>query len=149
MNPHQPPPNNPSTHLPQVKPMMTPLRESQSLSWTAKIRPEVLLNAGNRYLEYISAAGQLVRMPHVIRHFDTSWEDTPTPGAQTVIVERNGQTYAIGQAAKAQSGHRSAFDKGKLSMLAEVRLCRSGTTYRTHRIQGRDLEDCRTRYPES
>jgi hypothetical protein len=119
MNPHQPPPNNPSTHLPQVKPMMTPLRESQSLSWTAKIRPEVLLNAGNRYLEYISAAGQLVRMPHVIRHFDTSWEDVSAPGAETVIIERDGQTYAIGQAAKAQSGHRSAFDKGKLSMLAE------------------------------
>jgi hypothetical protein len=99
--------------------MMTPLRESQTLSWTAKIRPEVLLNAGNRYLEYISADGQLVRMPHVIRHFDTSWEDVPAPGAETVIIERDGQTYAIGQAAKAQSGHRSAFDKGKLSMLAE------------------------------
>jgi molecular chaperone DnaK (HSP70) len=55
-------------------------------------------------------------MPNVIRHFDTSWEDMPQPSSDTAVIERDGKTYAIGTVAKTMKG-RSAFDKGKLSMM--------------------------------
>ena len=58
----------------------------------------------------------MIRLPNVIREFDPSWEDVPAPAADTVIIEREGRIYAIGQAAKTMHG-RSAFDKGKLSMM--------------------------------
>jgi hypothetical protein len=38
------------------------------------IRHEILVNPGNRYIEYVSASGAMMRMPNVIREFDPSWE---------------------------------------------------------------------------
>jgi len=96
---------------------MTPITEVTRLLSTQKaVRNEILVNPGNRYLEYVSADGQMIRLPNVIREFDPSWEDVPAPAADTVIIEREGRIYAIGQAAKTMHG-RSAFDKGKLSMM--------------------------------
>ncbi|UBF26415.1 ParM/StbA family protein [Kovacikia minuta CCNUW1] len=98
---------------------MTPTRELRKLSLPrSTIREEVLVNPGNRYLEYISATGEMIRLPNVIREFDPTWEDLPTPARDTVIVERNNVTYAVGNAAKHQSGSKSAFDKGKLNLLS-------------------------------
>jgi hypothetical protein len=96
---------------------MSPVREVQKLiSTRSAVRDEILVNPGNRYLEYISADGQMVRMPNVIRDFDTSWEDVPQPSSDTIIVERDGRIYAIGTVAKTLKG-KAAFDKGKLSMM--------------------------------
>ncbi len=96
---------------------MTPITEVQKLITTrTAIRQEILVNPGNRYLEYISADGQMIRLPNVIRDFDASWEDIPSPSADTVIIERDGRIYAIGQAAKTMHG-KAAFDKGKLGMM--------------------------------
>jgi len=96
---------------------MTPITEVQKLITTrTAIRQEVLVNPGNRYIEYVSADGQMVRLPNVIRDFDASWEDVPSPSADTTIIEREGRIYAIGQAAKTMKG-KAAFDKGKLGMM--------------------------------
>ena len=96
---------------------MTPITEVHRLLSTQKaVRHEILVNPGNRYIEYVSADGQMIRLPNVIREFDPSWEDVPAPAADTVIIEREGRIYAIGQAAKTMHG-RSAFDKGKLGMM--------------------------------
>ena len=98
---------------------MTPITEiSRLLSTQKAVRTEILVNPGNRYIEYVSADGQMVRLPNVIRDFDTSWEDVPSPSSDTAIIEREGKIYAIGQAAKTMHG-RSAFDKGKLSMMQD------------------------------
>lgn len=98
---------------------MTPVTEIQRLLSTQKaVRHEILVNPGNRYLEYVSADGAMVRLPNVIREFDPSWEDVPSPSADTAIINRNGRIYAIGQAAKTMKG-LAAFDKGKLSMLTD------------------------------
>ena len=99
---------------------MTPVTEIQKLLSTQKaVRSEILVNPGNRYIEYVSADGQVVRLPNVIREFDPSWEDVPAPAADTVIIEREGRIYAIGQAAKTMHG-KAAFDKGKLSMMFDA-----------------------------
>ncbi len=96
---------------------MTPITEVQKLITTRiAIRQEILVNPGNRYLEYVSADGQMVRLPNVIRDFDASWEDVPSPSTDTAIIERDGRIYAIGQAAKTMHG-KAAFDKGKLGMM--------------------------------
>ena len=96
---------------------MTPITEVTRLLSTQKaVRNEILVNPGNRYLEYVSADGQMIRLPNVIREFDPSWEDVPSPSSDTAIIEREGRIYAIGQAAKTMHG-RLAFDKGKLSMM--------------------------------
>ncbi len=84
------------------------------------IRDEVLVNPGNRYIEFISPTGQMIRLPNVIKDYDQTWEDVPSPARDTVIIERDGRTYAVGTAAKvAHSGTKSAFDKGKLAMLQD------------------------------
>jgi hypothetical protein len=96
---------------------MTPTTEVQRLITTrTAIRQEILVNPGNRYLEYVSASGAMMRLPNVIREFDPSWEDVPAPSAETVIIKRDGILYAVGTAAKTMKG-KSAFDKGKLSMM--------------------------------
>ncbi|MCY7320443.1 MAG: hypothetical protein LH660_01210, partial [Phormidesmis sp. CAN_BIN36] len=98
---------------------MTPTTEVQRLLTTrTAIRQEILVNPGNRYLEYVSASGAMMRMPNVIREFDPSWEDVPAPTAETVIIKRDGILYAVGTAAKTMKG-KSAFDKGKLSMMQD------------------------------
>ena len=98
---------------------MTPVTEIQKLLSTQRaVRNEILVNPGNRYLEYINSCGQMIRLPNVIRDFDISWEDVPAPSDDTAIIEREGRIYAIGQAAKTMHG-RSAFDKGKLSMMQD------------------------------
>ena len=98
---------------------MTPTTEVQRLIATrTAVRQEMLVNPGNRYLEYVSASGQMIRMPNVIREFDPSWEDVPLPSAETVIIKRDGILYAVGTAAKTMKG-KSAFDKGKLSMMVD------------------------------
>ena len=58
----------------------------------------------------------MIRLPNVIRDFDASWEDVPSPSSDTAIIEREGRIYAIGQAAKTMHG-KAAFDKGKLGMM--------------------------------
>jgi len=96
---------------------MSPVKEVQRLLSTQKaVRTEILVNPGNRYIEYVSADSQMIRLPNVIRDFDTSWEDVPSPSSDTTIIEREGRIYAIGQAAKTMHG-KSAFDKGKLGMM--------------------------------
>jgi hypothetical protein len=96
---------------------MTPTTEVQRLIATrTAIRQEILVNPGNRYIEYIAASGAMIRMPNVIREFDPSWEDVPAPAADTVIIKRDGTLYAVGTAAKTMKG-KSAFDKGKLLMM--------------------------------
>ena len=96
---------------------MTPITEVQKLITTrTAIRQEILINPGNRYIEYVSADGQMIRLPNVIRDFDASWEDVPSPSSDTAIIEREGRIYAIGQAAKTMHG-KAAFDKGKLGMM--------------------------------
>ena len=96
---------------------MTPITEVTRLLSTQKaVRTEILVNPGNRYIEYVSVNGQMVRLPNVIRDFDASWEDVPSPSADTAIIERDGRIYAIGQAAKTMHG-KAAFDKGKLSIM--------------------------------
>jgi len=96
---------------------MTPTTEAQKLITTrTAIRQEILVNPGNRYIEYVSVNDQMVRLPNVIRDFDASWEDVPSPSTDTAIIERDGRIYAIGQAAKTMHG-KAAFDKGKLSMM--------------------------------
>ena len=96
---------------------MTPTTEAQKLITTrTAIRQEILVNPGNRYIEYVSVNDQMVRLPSVIRDFDASWEDVPSPSTDTAIIERDGRIYAIGQAAKTMHG-KAAFDKGKLSMM--------------------------------
>jgi hypothetical protein len=60
----------------------------------------------------------MVRLPNVIRDFDPTWEDVPDPSPDTVIINRGGRIYAIGQIAKLMHG-KSAFDKGKLAMLGD------------------------------
>jgi hypothetical protein len=96
---------------------MTPITEiSRLLSTQKAVRHEILVNPGNRYIEYLSADGQMIRLPNVIREFDPSWEDVPAPAVDTVIIERDGRLYAIGQTAKTMHG-KSAFDKGKLGMM--------------------------------
>ena len=96
---------------------MTPITEVTRLLSTQKaVRTEILVNPGNRYIEYVSVNGQMVRLPNVIRDFDASWEDVPSPSTDTAIIERDGRIYAIGQAAKTMHG-KAAFDKGKLSMM--------------------------------
>jgi hypothetical protein len=98
---------------------MTPITEVQKLITTrTAIRQEILVNPGNRYLEYVSANGQMVRLPNVLREFDPSWEDVPVPSTDTAILERDGRIYAIGQVAKTMKG-KAAFDKGKLSMMVD------------------------------
>ena len=98
---------------------MTPTTEVQRLIATrTAVRQEVLVNPGNRYLEYVSASGQMIRLPNVIREFDPSWEDVPSPAADTAIIKRDGILYAVGTAAKTMKG-KSAFDKGKLSMMVD------------------------------
>ncbi|MCY7277855.1 MAG: ParM/StbA family protein [Phormidesmis sp. CAN_BIN44] len=98
---------------------MTPTTEVQRLLTTrTAIRQEILVNPGNRYIEYVSASGAMVRLPNVIREFDPSWEDVPAPAAETVIIKRDGTLYAVGTAAKTMKG-KSAFDKGKLSMMQD------------------------------
>ncbi|PSB14589.1 hypothetical protein C7B65_26250 [Phormidesmis priestleyi ULC007] len=98
---------------------MTPTTEVQRLITTrTAIRHEILVNPGNRYLEYVSASGAMIRLPNVIREFDPSWEDVPAPSAETVIIHRDGTLYAVGTAAKTMKG-KSAFDKGKLSMMQD------------------------------
>ncbi|MCY7274338.1 MAG: hypothetical protein LH702_11500 [Phormidesmis sp. CAN_BIN44] len=98
---------------------MTPTTEVQRLITTrTAVRQEVLVNPGNRYLEYVSTSGAMIRMPNVIREFDPSWEDVPAPAAETVIIKRDGTLYAVGTAAKTMKG-KSAFDKGKLSMMQD------------------------------
>jgi len=73
---------------------MTPITEVQRLIATrTAVRQEILVNPGNRYLEYVSASGQMIRMPNVIREFDPSWEDVPLPSAETVIIKRDGILY--------------------------------------------------------
>jgi hypothetical protein len=97
--------------------MMSPATEvKRLLSTRTAIRDEVLVNPGNRYLEHVSASGQMIRLPNVIRDFDPSWEDVPAPSRDTVIIEREGRIYAIGTAAKLMHG-KAAFDKGKLGMM--------------------------------
>ncbi|KAM3105307.1 ParM/StbA family protein [Phormidesmis sp. 146-33] len=96
---------------------MSPVKEIQKLiSTRSAVRDEILVNPGNRYMEYISADGQMIRMPNVIRDFDTSWEDMPQPASDTAVIERDGRLYAIGTVAKTMKG-KSAFDKGKLRMM--------------------------------
>ena len=96
---------------------MTPTTEVQRLITTrTAVRQEILVNPGNRYIEYVSASGAMIRMPNVIREFDPSWEDVPALSAETVIIKRDGILYAVGTAAKTMKG-KSAFDKGKLSMM--------------------------------
>jgi hypothetical protein len=96
---------------------MTPISEVTRLLSTQKaVKTEILVNPGNRYLEYISTDGQMVRLPNVIREFDPSWEDVPAPSSDTVMIERDGRIYAIGQAAKTMKG-KAAFDKGKLGVM--------------------------------
>ncbi|MCY7277257.1 MAG: ParM/StbA family protein [Phormidesmis sp. CAN_BIN44] len=98
---------------------MTPTTEVQRLITTrTAIRHEILVNPGNRYIEYVSASGAMIRLPNVIREFDPSWEDVPAPAAETVIIKRDGILYAVGTAAKTMKG-KSAFDKGKLSMMQD------------------------------
>jgi hypothetical protein len=82
------------------------------------VRDKVFANPGNRYLEFIDVSGVMVRIPNVIRDFDTSYEDAPAPSADTVIIARQGRTYAVGAVAKRMKG-RSAFDKGKLALLGD------------------------------
>jgi hypothetical protein len=66
---------------------MTPITEVQRLITTrTAVRQEILVNPGNRYLEYVSASGQMIRLPNVIREFDPSWEDVPAPAADTAIL---------------------------------------------------------------
>jgi len=68
---------------------MTPITEVHRLLSTQKaVRHEILVNPGNRYIEYVSPDGQMVRLPNVIREFDPSWEDVPAPSADTIIIER-------------------------------------------------------------
>jgi hypothetical protein len=98
---------------------MTPTTEVQRLITTrTAVRQEILVNPGNRYIEYVSASGAMIRLPNVIREFDPSWEDVPAPAADTVIIKRDGTLYAVGTAAKTMKG-KSAFDKGKLSMMQD------------------------------
>ncbi len=98
---------------------MTPTTEVQRLLTTrTAIRQEILVNPGNRYIEYVSASGAMIRLPNVIREFDPSWEDVPAPAADTVILKRDSTLYAVGTTAKTMKG-KSAFDKGKLSMMQD------------------------------
>jgi hypothetical protein len=108
---------------------MTPTTEVQRLITTrTAIRQEILVNPGNRYIEYVSASGQMIRLPNVIREFDPSWEDVPAPSAETVIIKRDGILYAVGTAAKTMKG-KSAFDKGKLSMMQDSVFAALEPTY--------------------
>ena len=52
---------------------MTPITEVHRLLSTQKaVRSEILVNPGNRYIEYVSPDGQMIRLPNVIREFDPS-----------------------------------------------------------------------------
>jgi len=85
---------------------MTPTTEVQRLITTrTAVRQEILVNPGNRYIEYVSASGAMIRMPNVIREFDPSWEDVPALSAETVIIKRDGILYAVGTAAKTMKGN--------------------------------------------
>jgi hypothetical protein len=100
--------------------MYTAMSELQKINRNYQaIRETVCVNPGNRFTEFIDPKGQLVRAASVVRDFDLSFEDAPEPNASTIVIERGNRIYAVGSLAKTLKG-KAAFDKGKLSMMADL-----------------------------
>lgn len=91
--------------------------QTKKTTKTAAIRENVYLNPGNRFMEYLSVSGDLIRLPHVIRSFDTSWEELPKVSDKTSVITFKGCTYAVGVGAKSQPGFKTAFEHGKFNLL--------------------------------
>ncbi|MBD2019920.1 ParM/StbA family protein [Leptolyngbya sp. FACHB-36] len=67
------------------------------------IRSRVCLDAGNRWIKWLSPTGSVRLIPAFIKSIDPTWEEVEG-GDHSVVVQLSGETFVIGQAAKDLNG---------------------------------------------
>ncbi len=77
--------------------------DSEHARDTALIRPTVCFDGGNRTIQWINPTGGVHTIPSFIKDIDPTWEDV-VPDEKSVVIEFEGKTFVIGQAAKDLNG---------------------------------------------
>ncbi|MGB3496523.1 MAG: ParM/StbA family protein [Elainellaceae cyanobacterium] len=70
---------------------------------TGIIRPLVAFDGGNRSIQWVDSDGRVHCIPSFIKSIDPTWEDVEAD-PESVVIERDGETFVIGQAAKDLGG---------------------------------------------
>lgn len=67
------------------------------------IRPTVCFDGGNRSIQWLDPAGNIRQIPSYLKPIDPTWEEVE-PDANSIVIEFEGETFAIGQVAKDMGG---------------------------------------------
>lgn len=70
---------------------------------TGIIRPLVAFDGGNRSIQWVDSDGRVHCIPSFIKSIDPTWEDVEAD-PESVVIEVEGETFVMGQAAKDLSG---------------------------------------------
>lgn len=65
--------------------------------------PIVAFDGGNRSLQWVDPVGRVCQIPSFIKTIDPAWEDVQ-PSERSIVIEFEGETFVLGQAAKDLSG---------------------------------------------
>ncbi|MBW4469251.1 MAG: hypothetical protein KME45_03200 [Stenomitos rutilans HA7619-LM2] len=100
-------------------------------------RETVVFDGGNRTIQWIDALGMVHTIPSFIKFIDPTWQEIE-PSLNSVVIEHEGQTFVLGQAAKEENG-KPIFEAGKISLapklvLAALEPNRGETAVRIERL---------------
>lgn len=70
---------------------------------TPLLRPVVCFDGGNRTIQWVNPYGVVRQIPSYLKPIDPTWEDVE-PDANSIVIEFEGETFALGQVAKDMSG---------------------------------------------
>ncbi|MBW4580645.1 MAG: hypothetical protein KME42_13860 [Tildeniella nuda ZEHNDER 1965/U140] len=84
------------------------------------IRETVAFDGGNRTIQWIDALGMVHTIPSFIKFIDPTWQEIQ-PSHNSVVIEHEGQTFVLGQAAKEEDG-KPIFEAGKISLAPKLVL---------------------------
>ena len=85
-------------------------------STNAMVRPIVVFDGGNRTIQWIDPAGAVRVVPAFLKSIDPSWEEVEGSD-RSIVIERGGAVYVIGQAAKEMNGI-AVFQENKTELAA-------------------------------
>jgi len=76
---------------------------SEQMADSPLICPTLAFDGGNRTIQWVNPLGQVRQIPSYLKPIDPSWEDVE-PDANSLVIEFEGETFAVGQVAKDMSG---------------------------------------------
>ncbi|MBD2093079.1 hypothetical protein H6F67_24850 [Microcoleus sp. FACHB-1515] len=76
---------------------------SEQIENSPLIRPVVCFDGGNRSIQWRDPAGNIRQIPSYLKPIDPTWEEVE-PDANSIVIEFEGETFAIGQVAKDMGG---------------------------------------------